>query len=162
MGNLSPSALYAISSDSGFYTPEIIKVILQEAKKNRVGKDRAWDIALSLMPEEDEKKPPTSKELQQEQEAEAAAKDKEEAEAILDGPPPDLPPAAPIVPVDLALAQFNNAIKALGELRTKSVNRFTGTTHNVDELREVAHFLFAVASAAVKSDRVIDGSLAES
>ena len=41
LGNLSPSALYAISSDSGFYTPEIIKVILQEAKKNRVGKDRA-------------------------------------------------------------------------------------------------------------------------
>jgi hypothetical protein len=32
----------------------------------------------------------------------------------------------------------------------------------VNELREVAHFLFAVASAAVKSDRVIDGSLAES
>jgi hypothetical protein len=165
LGNLSPSALYAISSDGGaFYTPEIIKAILQEAKKSRVGKDRAWDIALSLTPEEDKKKPPTPKELQQhlKEEAEAAAKDKEEAEAILDGPPPDLPPAAPIVPVDFALAQFNNAIKALGELRTKSVNRFTGTTHNVDELREVAHFLFAVASAAVKSDRVIDGSLVES
>ena len=158
LGNLSPSALYAISSDSGFYTPEIIKVILQEAKKGRVGKDRAWEIALSLMPEEDERKPPTSKELQQqfEQEAEAAAKDKEEAEAILDGPPPDLPPAAPIVPVDFALAQFNDAIKALGELQTKSVNRFTGTTHNVDELREVAHFLFAVASAAVKSGHSFD------
>jgi hypothetical protein len=164
LGNLSPSALYAISSDGGaIYTPEIIKAILQEAKKSRVGKDRAWDIALSLMPEEDEKRPPTPKELQQllKGEAEAAAKDKEEAEAILDGPPPDLPPAAPMVPVDFVLAQFNNAIKALEELQTKSVNRFTSTTHSADELKKVADFLFAVANA-VKSDRVIEGSLAES
>ena len=66
LGNLSPSALYAISSDGGaIYTPEIIKTILQEAKKSRVGKDRAWDIALSLMPDEDERKRPTPKELEQ-------------------------------------------------------------------------------------------------
>ena len=91
----------------------------------------------------------------------AAAKDKEEAEAILDGPPPDLPPAEPLVPVDFALAQFNNAIKALGELQTKSVKKFTGITHSANELRKVANFLFAIADV-VKSYRVIEGSLAES
>ena len=157
LGNLSPSALYAISSDSGFYTPEIIKVILQEAKKNRVGKDRAWDIALSLMPEEDEKKPPISKELQQqfEQEAEAAAKDKEEAEAILDGPPPlPSPPtdksSAPLPRDQALLASFSQAVRMLADLATKPCKKFAGADSTVPELENVVAFLGQVV--AIKLD----------
>ena len=41
-----------------------------------------------------------------------------------------------------------------------TVRKITGTTHNADELRKVADFLFAVANA-VKGG-VIEGSLAES
>jgi hypothetical protein len=41
-----------------------------------------------------------------------------------------LSPAESPVTIDFVLAQFNNAIKALGELQTKSVNRFTSTAHS--------------------------------
>ena len=158
LGNLSPSALYAISSDGGaIYTPEIIKAILQEAKKSRVGKDRAWDIALSLTPEEDEKKPPTSKELEQQlkEEAEAAAKDKEEAEAILDGPPPlPSPPtdqsSAPLPRDQALLASFSQAVRMLADLATKPCKKFAGADSTVPELENVVAFLGQVV--AIKLD----------
>jgi hypothetical protein len=57
------------------------------------------------------------------------------------------PPAEPPSPVDFVLAQFNNAIKALSELQTKLVSRFTGVTYTAHDLRKIADFLHTVADA---------------
>src|SRR5262249_18131528 len=109
----------------------------------------------SLMPEEDEKKPPTSKELQQqfEQDAEAAAKDKEEAEAILDGPPPLPSPSdkssAPLPRDQALLVSFSQAVRMLADLATKPCKKFAGADNTVPELENVVAFLGQVV--AIKS-----------
>jgi hypothetical protein len=155
---LTKSALYELST--GDYPPKVIKAVLKEAASKQVNHWRVDEINDELNPPKPEpiEDFPESDELKERLRAEAELD--AEMEKILDGPPPDLPPAGPSEPVDFVLAQFNNAIKALEELQTKSVNRFTGTTHNADELRKVADFLFAVANA-VKGDRVIEGSCTE-
>ncbi|MGA8698935.1 MAG: hypothetical protein WB689_34915, partial [Xanthobacteraceae bacterium] len=127
---------------SGMYPAKVIKAALKEAKTKLVNIHRLARIYDELNP------PPkiieyitpkarleAAAQAQEQAEAEADA----EADAILDGPPPDLPPAAPPpAPVDFVLTQFNNAIKALSELQTKSVIRFTGTGYTADDLRKVA------------------------
>jgi hypothetical protein len=156
---LTKSALYDLSSRD--YPAKVIKAVLNEAKSSIVNDHRVWEIEEDLNPPKPEPTQdfPEHDELKERLRAEAELD--AEAEKILDGPPPDLPPAEPPpAPVDFVLTQFNNAIKALAEVHTKSLNRFTGTTHTADELRKVADFLFAVANA-VKSDRVIEGSCTE-
>ena len=154
---LTKAALYELST--GDYPPKVIKAALKEAASKQVNDWRLSEIDRELNPPKPEPVEdfPESDELKERLRAEAELD--AEMEKILDEPPPDLPPAEPSVPVDFALVQFNNAIKALEELQTKSVNRFTGTTHNADELRKVADFLFAVANA-VKGG-VIEGSCTE-
>jgi Protein of unknown function (DUF3102) len=78
----------------------------------------------------------------------------QEAEAILDGPPPDLPP--PIIPPEpqrlgarstwAEAAPFNEAVRALLKLRTNPVARFVGTFSPAD-LRAAADFLMAIEAA---------------
>jgi hypothetical protein len=155
---LTKSALYELST--GDYPSKVIKAVLKEAASKQVNDWRIDEINNELNPPKPEPTEdfPEHDELKERLRAEAELD--AEAEKILDGPPPDLPPAEPAVPVDFVLAQFNNAIKALEELQTKSLNRFTGTTHSADELKKIADFLFAVANA-VKSDRVIEGSCTE-
>ena len=156
---LTKAALYELST--GDYPPKVIKAALKEAASKQVNHWRVDEINDELNPPKPEPTEdfPEHDELKERLRAEAELD--AEAEKILDGPPPDLPPAEPPpAPVDFVLTQFNNAIKALAEEHSKSLNRFTGTTHTADELRKVADFLFAVANA-VKSDRVIEGSCTE-
>jgi hypothetical protein len=153
--HLTKSALYELSSED--YPAKVVKAVLKEAKSAIVSHQKVWEINERLNPRKPEPVEDWRAELERREQEQAEAE--AEAEKLLDGPPPDLPPAEPAVPVDFVLAQFNSAIKALEELQTKSVNRFTGTTHNADELRKVADFLFAVANA-VKGG-VIEGSCTE-
>jgi hypothetical protein len=154
---LTKAALYELST--GDYLPKVIKAVLKEAASKHVNDWRIDEINDELNPPKPEPEPAEDWHAELERREQEQAEAEAEAEKLLDGPPPDLPPAEPAVPVDFVLAQFNNAIKALEELQTKSVNRFTGTTHNADELRKVADFLFAVANA-VKGG-VIEGSCTE-
>jgi hypothetical protein len=153
---LTKSALYELSSED--YPTKVVKAVLNEAKSVIVSHQRVWEINGDLNPPEPEAVEDWDAEIKRREQEQAEAE--AEAEKLLDGPPPDLSPPEPLVPVDFALAQFNSAIKALGELQTKSVNRFTSTTHSADELRKVADFLFTVADG-VKNCRVIDGSFTE-
>jgi hypothetical protein len=82
----------------------------------------------------------------------------QEANAILEGPPPDLPPpVTPPEPLKLGTNTvwaetdpFSRAVTDLLELRTKPIARFVGVV-SPTELREVADFLLAVAAAAEKA-----------
>ncbi len=81
--------------------------------------------------------------------------EQEEVESILDGVPPDLPP--PIIPPEPqkfgadteweGRESFADAVTTLLDLRTKPAGRFVGR-FSPSELREVADFLFAIASGA--------------
>jgi hypothetical protein len=116
--NLSPSALYTISEEMPLYTPEAIAAILKEAEGKRIDEDRAWEIADSLRPEE-ELLPDTElePELQTDEEAEAEDEAEAEAMAILDGPPPELPPTEPAQPAGPSAPEACFALsRSLGSL----------------------------------------------
>ncbi|WP_027528056.1 hypothetical protein [Bradyrhizobium sp. Ec3.3] len=84
-----------------------------------------------------------------------------EAEAILDGPPPDLPlTLTPPEPQRLeagtewaATGAFFNSVTNLFELRTKPAARFVGQC-SAAELRSVSDFLLTVAAAERDVDLV--------
>jgi hypothetical protein len=57
-----------------------------------------------------------------------------------------LPPTAePLAPTDFTLAQFDKAVAALIELRTKSVRKFLDSAHSYGDLHQIIEFLLAVA-----------------
>ena len=135
---LTKSALYELSS--GDYPEKVIKAVLKEAESKQVNDSSLYEINDELNPPEPEPVEDLPETDESEVEAEA------EAEEILDGPPPDLPPAAePPAPTDYTLAQFDKAVKSLAELHTKSVRKFIGSAHSGDDLRKIADFLCAVA-----------------
>jgi len=142
--HLTKSALYDLSS--GDYPEKVIKAVLKEAESKLVNDSRLYDIDSELNPPEPEPEEdlPETDELRRRLQEEIDA----EAEAILDGPPPDLPPSTePPAPTDFTLVQFDKAIKNLAELHTKSVSKFVGTAHTGGDLRKIADFLCAVADA---------------
>jgi hypothetical protein len=139
--NLTKSALYELSSNE--YPPKVVRVALKEAKTKLVDHLRVYEINEELYPPPP---PPETDELEKRAETDEFISAEAEAEAILDGPPPSLPPPATLPAVDFVLAQFNNAIKALSELQTKSVNRFAGANYTANDLRKIADFLHSVAS----------------
>ena len=165
---LSPSAIYAISADvEDLYTPEAITAILEEAKTKEVDEDRALEIAQSLAPPDasvstDEPEPePSSDETASDEddksESEEEVKDgqtdeEKEAEDILDGAPPIVPPAAPpevgVVEAH-ALTKFEDAVKLLLVVMTKSASTFRGTYHTGADLESVADFLKSVAATKI-------------
>jgi Protein of unknown function (DUF3102) len=139
--NLTKSALYELSSNE--YPPKVVRAALKEAKTKLVDHLRVYEINEELYPPPP---PPETDELEKRAETDEFISAEAEAEAILDGPPPSLPPPATLPAVDFVLAQFNNAIKALSELQTKSVNRFAGANYTANDLRKIADFLHSVAS----------------
>lgn len=155
---LTRSALYELSS--GDWPENVVRAALKEAESKLVNDFRLDDINVELNPgpepvEETEpfngQKP--SEWLQAEHEA--WQQQKAEAEAILDGPAPELPPPPEILPpVDYQLERFNNVIKTLGELQTKSLTRFASTTHSTDDLEKAADFLCAVAELITGKETV--------
>jgi Protein of unknown function (DUF3102) len=152
--NLSPGALYAISSGHRkFCTPKAIAAILEEAKEKRVGEDRLWEIiwdpAHSLQPK-------TEAEIEAEAEtaAEAAGREAEEraeAEAILDAPTPDLPepsPEPPTLPRDqFLLSSFAQGVKLLREVMTSPASKFATGDVSAAHLESVADFLRQIAAS---------------
>jgi hypothetical protein len=85
--------------------------------------------------------------------ADDKVKAEKEAEAILDGPPPELPPAEQqeepqkFRTEDQPTAwvfDFDEAIETLARLRTRSVREFTGTVHGADTRSAVAEFIESI------------------
>ncbi|WP_161855601.1 DUF3102 domain-containing protein [Bradyrhizobium sp. CCBAU 051011] len=77
-----------------------------------------------------------------------------EAEAILDGPPPELPSITPPEPQKFSAStlwagtgSFDRAVRDLLDLRTKPAERFVGV-FSPTELRAVSEFMIAVAEAS--------------
>ena len=146
ISHLSPTVLYALAD--GRYGEEAEKAILAAASKGRVDQTRANSIRIGLTSDKD-----ADAVEPDEDEAVADADDDNESEAILDGPPPEVPPPAPIVPPpDFAVQSFNEAVDALKRLVTKPAAQFVTTTP-VDDLMKVIAFLQAVFERASSKQR---------
>jgi hypothetical protein len=140
---LTPTALYWLADQHAHraITPAVIEKILAKAKTQRITKADAEAIArplrrVSLTVTEEMVVHPVYQ------------RDREDAEAILDEPPPELPPAAaaqstrlPPSDVDPLLADFDEAIRTLARLSTKSASQFCKTDIPPKIIGEVAEFL---------------------
>lgn len=155
---LRPSALYVLGRCwSHHYGPfsraKVIEAVLAAAENEWVDSDRAREIARSLSPPKDEGKAAEAAAAAAEAVAEAAAaakaaaaENEAEAESILDGPPPELPPT-PDAAHDVILPPFDQALKTLGSLITKPLDRFVATSHAPSSIRATGDFLIDVADA---------------
>jgi Protein of unknown function (DUF3102) len=130
---LAPTVLYALAA--GQYSAEEEAAILAATGKGRVDQTRASAICDDLASDPEEPDQPDDDD--------EAAEDPEST-AILDGPPPDVPPPAPNITPDVALRAFDQAVNALKQLMTKPAARFASTVHAGD-LEGVENFIHAVA-----------------
>jgi Protein of unknown function (DUF3102) len=161
--NLSVEALYALGAEvhkdgkwEGYlrFPPPVVSAAIEEAKTKQVGLKRLNAIAFEFMPPDDDA-PQTAEEIEAEIIAQADAEEQRraaeeaEANAILDGPPPELPPAEPFAPLDFLLPTFDQAIGKLKELSTKHVSKFHGSGHSASDIEKVAEFLLHVAHTMV-------------
>jgi hypothetical protein len=123
---LRPTALYVLGHDlaspSGLYDRKAIRAIFSEAKTKWVNAQRAREIALLLQK-------PKSCETIEEMKAKTADETAAQAETddILDGPPPELPASPEATVHDVILPPFDQAIKTLANLQTKSLEKFAAT-----------------------------------
>jgi hypothetical protein len=144
VGNLRlrPTALYVLGNDLDLenFDRKTINAIFREAETKWVNADRVSEIAKSL---QKPKPPKTIEEIEAETAAEAAVQ--AETDDIVDGPPPELPPAPEATIHDVILPSFDQAIKTLANPQTKSLEKFAGTAHRAHDLRAIADFLKAVA-----------------
>ena len=156
----SRSALYELSRAAEkrhiYYTAEAIAAILKEAAEKRVSNARAYAIAMDIyyssQPDTVEE---VEAEIKAETEAAAEAEKREaeeqaEAEAILDGPPPELPPPESAPLVDFLLPAFDQAISKLKELSTKHSDKFSNSAHSAADIEVIAEFLSGVARIKAK------------
>jgi DUF3102 family protein len=138
---LRPTALYRLGREldnpTGLYGRTTIKAILKAAETEWINEDRADEIARSLQPPE----PP--KTIEEEIAAETAAQS--EIDDILEGPPPELPPAPEATVHDVILPPFDQAVTTLAQLQTKPLASFAASTHQPHNIRAVIVFLQEVA-----------------
>jgi hypothetical protein len=135
---LTPTALYSLAQQED---QEVIAAVLKEAAAVRVTRARVNEVVFehyAKLEEESETVRP------QEPESDDTTAD-DDADSILDGPPPDLPSAEPITPVDFLLPVFDQAIGKLKELSTKHSDKFLGSGHSASDIEAVAEFLFHVS-----------------
>jgi len=140
---LRPTALYRLGrkldDPDGLYSRKAIKAILKAAETEWINVDRANEIATSLqLPE-----PP--KTIEEEIAAETAAQS--EIDDILEGPPPELPPAPEATVYDVIVPPFDQAVETLVQLQTKPLANFAASTHQPHNIRAVTVFLQEVADA---------------
>ena len=151
---LRPTALdllgEELDSPDGLYSSKAIKAILKTAETEWVNAERARAIATSLLPPPPP--PKTFKEIEAELAAHAAKRAaaeraaRSEIDDILDGPPPELPPA-PAPTDDVILPPFDLAVATLATLHTKPLSGFVATTHRLDKIKAVIAFLQGVVDA---------------
>jgi hypothetical protein len=147
---LATSVLYWLAA--GHYNAEEEAAILAATRKGRVDQTRVSAICEKLAPPDDDDADDTDDDNDADDhdgddEAVEPAEDPEST-AILDGPPPDVPPPAPITTPDFALRDFDQAVTALKQLMTKPAARFASTVHSTGDLENVESFIRAVADRA--------------
>jgi hypothetical protein len=131
--NLAPTVLYALAA-SKFKQA----AILAATRKGRVDITRAAAICREL------ELPPVDPGVDGSDVGSDPADNDEDVEKILDGPPPDVPPPAPIATPDIALPAFDQAVGAIKKLMTKLPAQFAGTIHSTSELQSIEQFIHAV------------------
>jgi hypothetical protein len=147
---LRPTVLYALGSDLDGISVDKIEAIFKVAETEWVNLDRANAI-IEAMPEE--RSGIEDEEEQQRPAAEERAREEavqSEIDDILEGPPPELPPAPEATAPDIALPPFDQAVETLSRLQTKPLASFITTTHSLDKIRMVADFLRDVADKVPK------------
>jgi hypothetical protein len=130
---LRPTALYYLGSNLESIPSDEIKAIFKAAKTEWIDHKRAWEIIELIHV----RRRGTERQAEVEEQQCAAA----EAEAILDGPPPELPPPDQGPPVDPTLVLFDQAVETLAKLYTKPTATFAATKHDPVMLRDIAEFL---------------------
>jgi hypothetical protein len=137
---LSPGVLYRPAD--GSFTPEEEAGILVATNEGlRIGRERASEICAALTPPRE----PEEELGEPEKAAEPESPDDDDLDAILDGPPPELPPTEPAPAVDFLLPTFDQAIAKLKELSTKPSEKFLGSVHSSGDIEAVAEFLVHVS-----------------
>jgi hypothetical protein len=141
VSHLAPAVLYALAAGTT-YNEQEASAILAASRKGRVDADRASVICqkLRIAAAEDD-----------DDAEDADAEPDAESEAILGGQPPAVPPPAPITTPNLALINFDHAVKALKQLMTKPTAQFVGTAHSADDLQGIESFIHMVADAMKKT-----------
>jgi hypothetical protein len=157
--NVSPSVLYALAA--GAYHPKVAAKILKAAKERRVDdymaaafsaeQRKRTEITAEEERIEDEQQQKLAEQFEEEQQRLERQRLKEEAEAILDGPPPDLPPPEPVpLETDKYLHQKLAALVVdLKKLATKPTDRFAASGIEPSDLHTVCDFLKQVAAKIV-------------
>jgi hypothetical protein len=146
--NLSPTVLYRLAD--GHFDERVEAAILAEARKRRIDEDAAWAIHEKLAPPDDDDADDGGEDDGEDGDEDRSGDEKDaESEAILAaGADPAVPPPAPNPPpTDFALRDFDEAIGTLKRLMTKSSAQFAGSTHNANDLENVASFIRAVTKA---------------
>lgn len=147
---LRPTLVYLLGNEKrGPFDSTAIEAILQEAESTEVSVLRAWDIYYSLQPT-----PSTAEQIAM-REAEIRARNEEikaEIDSLLDGPPPELPPA-PEATTDVILPPFDQAIHTLGVLKTKPLHKFAKTSFSAAYIRDVSAFLGDVAKTVDRQQK---------
>ena len=137
--NLSSGLLYELAE--GRYNEEEEAAILAATRTGRVGRTRAAEICDALAPPEPDEPPDDVDDADKE-----AAEDPE-IDAILDGPPPAVPPPEPVEPRDLRdlqLAHFDRIVTELLPHVTKPLANTEGTKHSDADLERLADFIATV------------------
>jgi hypothetical protein len=146
--NLAPGVLYDLAA--GSYSDEQEAAILAATREGHVSSESAYAIssAINREPAKDDDAATDDQEYGGElTPAEDPAEDPE-IEAILDGPPPEVPPTAPNPPpTDFALRDFDEAITALKRLMTKLSTEFASTIHSAEDLEHIEDFIRTVRKA---------------
>jgi Protein of unknown function (DUF3102) len=137
--NLSATVLYGLAA--GNYNEQVEAAILAATREGRVDEDAAWAICERLEPIVDDDVEDTD---DQDDGGETTEAEDAEINAILDGPPPDVPPAPNASPPDFALRDFDAAIDTLKRLMTKLAAQFASSSHSADDLEQVECFIRAV------------------
>jgi hypothetical protein len=154
VGNLRlrPTALYVLGNDLDLenFDRKTINAILSEAKNKWVNAERVREIAQSLQ----KPKPQSPKTIEEEERA-AETTEQAEADDIIDGPPPELPPAPEATVHDVILPSFDQAVRTLANLQTKPLEKFTGTRHRAHDIRAIGDFLHHVADVIDKLKREV-------
>ena len=134
---------------AGHYNAEQEAAILAATREGRVNHPRADAICDALAsPEDDDATDDDDDDAADHDGGDDGAEEDAEIKAILDGPPPDVPPPAPNTTPDFTLRAFDQAVNALKQLMTKPAVRFASTVHTTGDLEGVESFIRAVADVA--------------